>query len=77
MKKNLKKYREMLKSIGAEVSLFIDPNRESIENQKYLGATSVELHTGQYAIDYQIIIKVNLTKLIDAANLANESCLEG
>ena len=67
----------MLKSIGAEVSLFIDPNRESIEKSKYLGATSVELHTGQYAIDYELgNHEDEYNKLVDAANLANSLTLK-
>ncbi len=67
----------MLKSIGAEVSLFIDPNRESIEKSKYLGATSVELHTGQYAIDYELgNHEDEYNKLVNAANLANSLALK-
>ncbi|MBN2870602.1 MAG: pyridoxine 5'-phosphate synthase [Campylobacterales bacterium] len=39
----------LLKSNGIEVSLFIDPSRESVEASERLGAQWVELHTGSYA----------------------------
>ena len=75
--KKFKENIETLKNIGAEVSLLIDPNRESIEKSKYLGATSVELHTGQYAIDYELgNHEDEYNKLVDAANLANSLTLK-
>jgi pyridoxine 5-phosphate synthase len=38
-----------LKSAGIEVSLFIDPDKEQIEQSAAVGAPFVELHTGAYA----------------------------
>ena len=35
---------------GAEVSLFIDPDREQIEAAAGCGAPAIELHTGEYAL---------------------------
>ncbi|MEM1379688.1 MAG: pyridoxine 5'-phosphate synthase [Pseudomonadota bacterium] len=40
---------EKLASVGARVSLFIDPVEEQIEMAKTLGAPVIELHTGTYA----------------------------
>ena len=38
-----------LASIGAEVSLFIDPDRDQIDAAVRCGAPVIELHTGEYA----------------------------
>jgi pyridoxine 5-phosphate synthase len=40
---------ERLAAIGAEVSLFIDPNKTQIDAAVRCGAPVVELHTGEYA----------------------------
>ena len=40
---------QRLSSRGILVSLFIDPDRKSVEKAKRTGATHVELHTGSYA----------------------------
>ncbi|MCH8497087.1 MAG: pyridoxine 5'-phosphate synthase [Marinobacter sp.] len=40
---------ERLAAIGAEVSLFIDPEREQIDAAVRCGAPVIELHTGEYA----------------------------
>ena len=39
-----------LKDCGAEVALFIEPDKLQIEAAKDIGAQAVELHTGSYAI---------------------------
>ena len=39
-----------LKNCGAEVALFIEPDKLQIEAAKDIGAQAVELHTGSYAI---------------------------
>ena len=39
-----------LRERGIRVSLFIDPDAESINLSKQVGADAVELHTGQYAL---------------------------
>lgn len=39
---------EELKQAGITVSLFVDPDTEQIEASKRVGATVVELHTGDY-----------------------------
>src|SRR5687767_10257270 len=38
-----------LSTAGIRTSLFIAPDRESVERSKELGAAAIELHTGQYA----------------------------
>jgi pyridoxine 5-phosphate synthase len=38
-----------LRDAGVRTSLFIDPDPESLERSKELGADAVELHTGEYA----------------------------
>lgn len=40
---------ERLHKAGSVVSLFIDPNLEQIKAAKEVGATTIELHTGDYA----------------------------
>ncbi|MBQ0763372.1 pyridoxine 5'-phosphate synthase [Marinobacter psychrophilus] len=40
---------ERLAAIGAEVSLFIDPNKTQIDAAVRCGAPVIELHTGEYA----------------------------
>ncbi|HDZ37258.1 MAG TPA: pyridoxine 5'-phosphate synthase [Marinobacter sp.] len=40
---------ERLAKLGAEVSLFIDPNRGQIDAAVRCGAPVIELHTGEYA----------------------------
>ena len=40
---------ERLRAAGIRTSLFIDPDQESVQRSRDLGAESVELHTGQYA----------------------------
>ena len=40
---------ERLSAIGAEVSLFIDPNKTQIDAAVRCGAPVIELHTGEYA----------------------------
>jgi len=41
---------ERLRAAGISVSLFLDPDPRQIELAKQLGADTVELHTGQYAL---------------------------
>lgn len=42
-----------LQDAGVRVSLFIDPDRESIRLASELGVEAVELHTGEYANHYR------------------------
>ena len=75
--KLFKKNIEKLQDAGIEVSLFIDPNLESVKKSKELRATSVELHTGPYAISYELNnYQSEFRKLVDAANLANDLSLK-
>ena len=75
--KLLRKNIERLKDIGTDVSLFIDPDEGSITKSKQLGASSIELHTGPYAINYELNnYQSEFKKLVDAANLANDLSLK-
>ncbi|NQT46305.1 MAG: pyridoxine 5'-phosphate synthase [Candidatus Omnitrophica bacterium] len=47
--KDIKKAIDRLKEQGIEVSLFIDPAKDQIEESKRIGADIIELHTGAYA----------------------------
>ncbi len=48
-KLHLKEIIQKLKSAGIPVSLFVDPITEELEASSMIGATWVELHTGNYA----------------------------
>lgn len=75
--KLFKKNIERLKEAGIEVSLFIDPDEQSVIKSKEFGATSVELHTGPYAVSYESNnYQSEFKKLIDAANFANDFSLK-
>ena len=45
----LKNFVENLKDSNIEVSAFIDPLSDQINNSKEIGFNFVELHTGKYA----------------------------
>ncbi len=61
-----------LKDCGAEVALFIEPDRLQIEAAKEIGAQAVELHTGSYAIEEGEAKKQRLQELWLAATSAKE-----
>lgn len=52
---DLKYAIEKLKNNDIEISLFIDPNEESVKKAKILNADFVELHTGKYANIYNAL----------------------
>ena len=71
-KNNIKKISES----GIKISLFIDPNKESVLLAKELGADIVELHTGEYANKFNTIDEFEtLEDLSSAAELANKNNL--
>ncbi|WP_437226456.1 pyridoxine 5'-phosphate synthase [Planctomicrobium sp. SH661] len=56
---------------GIEVSMFIDPDSEQIDQSRKLGAQAVELHTGKYADALtEDARKTELRTLISAGNVA-------
>ena len=57
-----------LSSAGISVSLFIEPVREFIEAAKSLKATSVELHTGNYANTTDKAQSIELIKIKEAVS---------
>ena len=51
VKKNdkfLREYIQPLKGLGCKVSIFLAADKEQIEAASYVGATTIELHTGMY-----------------------------
>ena len=63
-----------LRGGGGRVSLFIDPDKTSIQRAAELGVEAVELHTGEYANQYRDT-NAPLERLQEAANLAEAAGL--
>jgi pyridoxine 5-phosphate synthase len=63
-----------LRGAGVRVSLFIDPDKTSIQRAAELGVEAVELHTGEYANQYRDT-NAPLERLREAANLAEAAGL--
>ncbi|MEI3040329.1 MAG: pyridoxine 5'-phosphate synthase [Victivallales bacterium] len=61
----------VLASVGVEVSLFIDPDREQIRAAKECGAPVIELHTGAYANAKGKDSARELRRLVDGAEFAH------
>jgi len=61
---------------GIRVSLFIDPDPAQIDAAASLGAPVVELHTGAYAEASGAARDAQLSRLIEAARLANEAGIQ-
>ena len=61
-----------LQEAGIEVSLFIDPDRQQIEASKEVGATIIELHTGDYAEAEGDAQEQELKKLQSAAKVSQD-----
>ena len=64
IKDNFKKIQKVIKKLhknGIEVSLFIDPKKETIDLSKKLNAQFIELHTGTFANIYAMLYS-NLSK---------------
>ena len=53
-KKILRMAIESLKDSGIQVSLFMEPDEESLLRAKEMGADAVELHTGRYAQTFKV-----------------------
>ena len=53
---HIKQFCAPLIVAGIEVSLFIDPNIAQIQAAKQTGVKAIELHTGQYAYDGDIVV---------------------
>ena len=62
-----------LQSMGAEVSIFIDPDCDQIQAAYELGAPTIEIHTGRYAdaVDRSIQIQ-ELMRIEKAAYFAHD-----
>jgi pyridoxine 5-phosphate synthase len=57
---------------GPVVSLFLDPNHETIRLAKELGADIVEIHTGKYANATGIHQQEELEEIIESAKLISK-----
>lgn len=69
LKNNIKN----LKDSGIQVATFIDPDPQSIELSKELGADGVELHTGNYANLYLAIKDPRVSQAKPLKHLAQKS----
>ncbi len=63
---------KQLKDAGIVVSLFLDPNNETIRLAKELGADVVELHTGKYANTTGIHQQEELEEITESAKLISK-----
>ena len=63
-----------LRGAGVRVSLFIDPDKTSIQRAAELGVEAVELHTGEYANQYRDT-NAPLERVQEAARLAEAAGL--
>jgi pyridoxine 5-phosphate synthase len=68
----LKKMIQQLSAKKIEVSLFMDADGDQIRCSKSLGADTIELHTGRYAIAVGPAKAQELAKLLKAAELADK-----
>lgn len=68
---SLQEATSLLVSKKIHVSLFIEPNSDSIVASKDIGANAIELHTGTYCDADEKDKPYELEKLIEAAELAN------
>ena len=66
---------ERLARIGAEVSLFIDPDPAQIDAAVRCGAPVVELHTGEYAESRGEALDTAFQTLVDAVSYASKKGL--
>jgi pyridoxine 5-phosphate synthase len=69
---SLKRIIQLLSAKKIEVSLFIDAESEQIRCAESLGADTIELHTGRYALAKGIARKHELAKLFRASELATQ-----
>ena len=67
---------ERFLSAGIEVSLFIEPDRGTIEACRQMGVSIVELHTGSYCDASSNEQPLELEKLIMGAQVANDLGLQ-
>jgi pyridoxine 5-phosphate synthase len=69
-----------LREAGVKVSLFIDPTPEQVLKSVAIGAPCIELHTGTFCeasdAGQRDDAEAELTRLIEAARLANEQGLQ-
>jgi pyridoxine 5-phosphate synthase len=76
--KSLAETRKKMNDAGIEVSLFIAPDEKQIEASARVGAQFVELHTGQFAEEFQKAerekrkAEMQLERLISGAKLAQK-----
>jgi len=69
--KSLEKNITLLKKNNITVSLFIEPNIDQIKASKDVGASHIEIHTGEYANAKSTEKNEQLRKILNAAEYAN------
>lgn len=75
--RKVKKTVRLLKSAGIKVSLFIDPVKAQIKAAREVGADTVELHTGKFAMAKNNNLRLKfLEELEAAARFGRENSLE-
>ncbi|PIQ90006.1 MAG: pyridoxine 5'-phosphate synthase [Candidatus Omnitrophica bacterium CG11_big_fil_rev_8_21_14_0_20_42_13] len=72
LKPRIKKAVSRLKDKGIKVSLFIEPSFDQVEESKTIGADSIELHTGKYALAKGVDRENELGQIIKAARYAKK-----
>lgn len=71
-KKNLGRMTEKLRTIGIEVSMFIEASPEQVRASAEVFADAVELHTGKWCESRGLAKKREWKRLVAAAQLAHE-----
>ena len=69
-------YVEKLMKVGCRVSLFIDPDLEQVKASSEIGASTIEIHTGQYCDLSGGRRQEELNRIIKAAKLGHSLGLE-
>jgi pyridoxine 5-phosphate synthase len=75
-KSRVEKAAEMCKKTGIKLSLFVEADQEQLAASRDLGAHQVELHTGEYARTRGSERALVLSRLAQAARLAQKLGLE-
>ncbi len=75
-KQKLKDWVEEIQSIGAKVSIFINPQPQMVEGAKETKTDRIELYTGPYAQWYERDSIKAINPYIETANLATQMDIE-
>lgn len=73
--KKIKNAAKRFREAGIEVSLFIDPDEKQVRASKAVGATAVEIHTGEYADCTNERTPEELARIVGAVRVGKEEGL--